>query len=794
MPFGKYFQAMTKQSLNLLFVLLFSSTLFSQQPDPCIDPLMVPFCSDACVICDINGFTGRNSNQTRGIAPDDFCTTRVHHISWISFIAGTPNLTLEVDVSNCQLNLGLEIGIYESLDCEVRNMRRVSNCDTDVRPGETGVFTNTVPLVVGQYYYFVMDGSNDDVCNYTVRVRDGSTAVGALEEISRVEGPRLVCPGDTVTFNVPPRFGANFEEWRIDGDIVATQDTQLTYVWDEIGNFEVCYLAYNVCDTIPEVCLQVAVRELPKITYTDTLCANACIYVVEMDTVICDPGLTQLSYKLPDGCTQRVDVELVQKPTPMSGLVLEFCYGDSVKIGDNYYTEPDNYAIPLSGNDGCDSIVNLSLTTFLCDIDGGLADANLDCPGETTATLSFTLVDGNPPFSYNWEEKTGTGLNGSGTSNTGSNSVDVAGLSAGIYSITIVDSDNNRGVFVGQVFEPDPLLSETMLSEYNGFQITCPGGNDGSISISTDGGTPPYEYKWSDTTTSNTDSRTELEAGDYSISVIDSKGCEVVLNPSLTAPDPIVFDLNQIPPRCNPENSGSITVNGIKGGAGPFEFSIDGGGFQADSIFFDLPKGTYELRVRDANGCESAPAMETLDDPNSLILELGDDITINLGDSLLLTPNINNPDVTYNWESPTQPVICPDCPALWVRPFANSTYIITTTLDNDCERKDSINIIVTDIRRVYAPSAFSPNNDGINDAFKIYGGPEVLQIEEFKVFSRWGDLLFSDEGFEPNEAQKGWDGSFRGSELDTGLYTWFAKVEFIDGRIDIYEGDISLVR
>lgn len=783
---------MAKQSLNLLLIFLFSSTLFSQQPDPCVDPIMVPFCEDACVICDIDGFTGRNSNQAQGIAPDDFCTSWVHHISWIAFIAGTPNLQLAVDVSACS-GRGLEIGIYESLDCEVSNMRRVSNCDTDVQPGETGIFTATEPLVVGQYYYFVMDGSNDDVCNYTVRVLDGSTSVGALNDINRIEGPRLVCPGDTVAFNVPSRFGANFEEWRIDGDIVATQDTQLVYTWDQIGNFEVCYSAFNVCDTIPEVCLQVAVRELPEITYTDTLCENGCIYVAEMDTLICTPGVTQLSYELPEGCTQQIEVDLVQKPTPSSNLVLEFCFGDSVKIGDNYYTETDDYAIPLSGNDGCDSIVNLSLTTFLCDIDGGFADTNLDCPGESVGILSFTLVDGNPPFSYNWEEKTGTGLTGSGTSNTGANSVQVAGLSAGIYSITIVDSDNNRGVFVGQVFEPDQLLGEAILSDFNGFQITCPDGEDGSISISTDGGTPPYEFRWSDTT-DDIDSRTNLEPGDYAVSVIDSKGCELVLNPSLIAPDPISFDLSQIPPRCNPENSGSISITGVKGGAGPFEFSIDGGGFQADSIFFDLPKGTYELSVRDANGCESTSQTETLDDPNSLTLELGDDITINLGDSLLLQPNINNPDVVFAWESPTQTVVCPDCPALWVRPFANSTFIVTTTLDDDCQRIDSINILVNDIRRVYAPSAFSPNNDGINDFFKIYGGPEVIQITEFKVFSRWGDLLFSDEGFVPNEAQKGWDGSFRGSELNTGLYTWFAKAEFIDGRIDVYEGDISLVR
>lgn len=115
-------------------------------------------------------------------------------MQWIGFIAGSTNLTLNVKVFGCQIGAGLEVGIYKSLDCE--NFQLVSNCDGDIQQGETGVFKNTVPLTIGQYYYFVMDGNNGDVCQYTISVVDGTTAVaelptsGMIRRLYGLPGPR----------------------------------------------------------------------------------------------------------------------------------------------------------------------------------------------------------------------------------------------------------------------------------------------------------------------------------------------------------------------------------------------------------------------------------------------------------------------------------------------------------------------------------------------------------------------------------------------------------------------------
>jgi hypothetical protein len=156
----------------LVLLLLVNTLTFSQQPPICgNNPTMTSFCSQACIICDIDGFTGRNNSNITGQAPPGFCTSFVHHMQWIGFVAGSTSLTLEVRVSNCNRNEGLEIGLYESFDCTT--FRRISECDTDIRPGEVRIFKNTVPLVIGQYYYFVMDGSDNDICDWTIKVTEG---------------------------------------------------------------------------------------------------------------------------------------------------------------------------------------------------------------------------------------------------------------------------------------------------------------------------------------------------------------------------------------------------------------------------------------------------------------------------------------------------------------------------------------------------------------------------------------------------------------------------------------------
>ncbi|MFM2048984.1 MAG: hypothetical protein RI955_1532, partial [Bacteroidota bacterium] len=86
--------------------------------------------------------------------------------------------------------------------------------------------------------------------------------------------------------------------------------------------------------------------------------------------------------------------------------------------------------------------------------------------------------------------------------------------------------------------------------------------------------------------------------------------------------------------------------------------------------------------------------------------------------------------------------------------------------------------------------AFSPNDDGTNDKFVIYGSETaILNIKSFRIFDRWGDQIFEQYNFKPNDDNYGWDGAFRGTVLNPQVLTYAVVVTFIDGSDATFKGD-----
>ncbi|MEZ4948170.1 MAG: gliding motility-associated C-terminal domain-containing protein [Saprospiraceae bacterium] len=117
------------------------------------------------------------------------------------------------------------------------------------------------------------------------------------------------------------------------------------------------------------------------------------------------------------------------------------------------------------------------------------------------------------------------------------------------------------------------------------------------------------------------------------------------------------------------------------------------------------------------------------------------------------------------------------------------------TDENGCKAKDSISFNVDIVRKVFIPNAFSPNGDGINDVFMIFGDiPNVAEIESLQIFGRWGELIFEKKNFLPNDETFGWDGYFKNKKMESGVYVYVAKIKFLDGVSHLYSGNLSLVR
>ena len=113
--------------------------------------------------------------------------------------------------------------------------------------------------------------------------------------------------------------------------------------------------------------------------------------------------------------------------------------------------------------------------------------------------------------------------------------------------------------------------------------------------------------------------------------------------------------------------------------------------------------------------------------------------------------------------------------------------------NNGCDASATINFLVNSNPQVYVPTAFSPNNDGFNDRITIFAKNSVQQIRTFRVFNRWGSLVYEKENFAPNDESLGWDGRFDRQKLTPQVFIYFAEVEMINGEEIILKGDFALM-
>ncbi len=178
-----------------------------------------------------------------------------------------------------------------------------------------------------------------------------------------------------------------------------------------------------------------------------------------------------------------------------------------------------------------------------------------------------------------------------------------------------------------------------------------------------------------------------------------------------------------------------------------------------------------------------------------LLVNLGEDQIIEQGDPVLLNPETNGAGMLqYNWTATGDSILsCSDCPRLVVWPLFNSVYSVTVTDENGCTATDELAVEVIPVRNIFAPTAFSPNGDGINDIFYLQGKTDA-RIILIRIFDRWGNLVFQVQNGYLNDANFGWDGKVLGKIKESGAYVFVAELEFADGIKKRISGEVALFR
>ncbi|HUR30366.1 MAG TPA: gliding motility-associated C-terminal domain-containing protein, partial [Saprospiraceae bacterium] len=345
------------------------------------------------------------------------------------------------------------------------------------------------------------------------------------------------------------------------------------------------------------------------------------------------------------------------------------------------------------------------------------------------------------------------------------------------------------------VFEVTALypLAELQIitSDYNGYDISCYGENDGSALVNVIG-VSPYSYSWSNG--SSEEEITGLVSGNYSVTVTDGNGCMSSSEIILLEPHPLMITFLVSQPDCFIQDNGSIIINPA-GGVIPIKYSINAGGYQLSPVFNGLRGGIYEISAIDANNCEVKEIIG-INVPAQVNVDLGDDQVIDLGDTVILNAIINVPFdslASMDWSGLITPD-CPICPIQKVIPIITTTYSVSVITNEGCRDEDSITLFVEKNVDIYIPNIFSPNGDNVNDKLVISAGSDVEEISSFIIYDRWGNMVFAVNDFLSDDLNSAWDGKVKGKQVNPGVFVYKIIVNFKDGRSEIRYGDVTLVR
>jgi gliding motility-associated-like protein len=570
--------------------------------------------------------------------------------------------------------------------------------------------------------------------------------------IPTFQGDTLACHGDT------------------NGQIVFSASSGLppyTYIWKNLENTVFGSGAINAAGE------EIILPNLPAGTYVISIMDE--FFEVSFNVVIVEPEplVLALDNQVNASCFSFCDGAIAFSASGgVGGYQFAWSSGQSSAALENLCA--GIYQVTLSDANGCEQVRAISITEpseFIVT----LAEVQpVSCFGGSDGII--TAWTNGSPIAYEWDN--------------GASTTSVSGLPAGEYSVLVTNVDGCQASARGVITQPSGPITAVIAVEK---PVNCKGDANGILRAMAGGPGESFSFSWSN---GSTDTQAAgLPAGQYAVLITNEKGCQAAAEIDLGEPDLVQASLSVTDITClSGDNGGIIQATETSGGVPPYSYALDGIIFAPSAIFSSLFAGAYTVTVRDAVGCEQE-FDATVNPAPELRVELDAEAFVQLGDSIRITALSNSQDVVFSWTYPDSLGKKGGPPSIWASPRISSGYTVealdTVTL---CRATDFIFIGVRTDRRVFIPNAFSPNADGNNDVLIVFADKAVQMVKSFRIFSRYGSLVYQDMDFLPNDANRGWDGTFRGSEMPAGVYAYFAEIEFLDGRTEVFKGDITLVR
>ncbi len=440
----------------------------------------------------------------------------------------------------------------------------------------------------------------------------------------------------------------------------------------------------------------------------------------------------------------------------------------------------DTYVLNVVDENNCQVVDSIELIqpNPLASTISSVFDYNgydISCFNYSDGGVDLTVLGGVVPYSILWQE-------------TGETLEDLSNLPAGNYNVVITDNNDcqtNNGITLNH---PTPLTLSLDVSNFNGFNVSCFGFNDGYINAFVGGSVPPYSYNWSND--SSTQNITQLGSESYSVLVLDQNNCPIADSVQMTEPTDFFATLDYSSDTCNQGVAyGSVSVTPT---FNPYYYLWSNG--EVSPTVNNLYAGTNNVTVSDIYNCSKVFEFEIDNLPNPVadfnVEPVRDSLFFKLGTSLNFidqsTDSWSYID-SWSWDfmdgyTDSLAIVSHEYEAIGIYDVFLQIENIHGCVDTISKKVEISNFII------HIPNCFTPQGDNLNERFISKG----IGINEYllTIYSRWGELIYS-----TNDMQYGWDGTYQstGVQCPQGVYVYDVQIVDDFGDIHRFVGDVTLI-
>ena len=201
----------------------------------------------------------------------------------------------------------------------------------------------------------------------------------------------------------------------------------------------------------------------------------------------------------------------------------------------------------------------------------------------------------------------------------------------------------------------------------------------------------------------------------------------------------------------------------------------------------------YSVIGTDTKGCFSDTAFKTVYVFPYPQIQIGDSaVTIVSSQNYQVNATGSEDIVSWLW-TPAIDLSCINCAQPLITPKKTTTYSVQAKNIAGCTVEKNITITVLCKNEIlFIPNTFSPNGDGMNDYF--YPRGKGFTVKSLRIFSRWGNVVFEQNNFVPNNQSYGWNGKYKGNMLQPDVYVFLIEVMCDNGDIFTSKGNVTLLR